>query len=282
MKISDSHTDFLTAIESIKQREQHVKQIKSFGAKTISCAVFTTEKQLDVKDIINYSDELERYKQKYNINLLLSIEDMGFSKDEKQLNQLIALKPFSVGLTWNYANQFGGGAYSKNGLSNLGKQYVKILEENNIWIDSAHMSRKSFYDFCKITRYPIYNSHSNIYTLKHHRRNLTDKQIDYIVKSNGYLGITLYDKFISNKNISSKDLANQFDYLIKRWGFKNFGLGTDFYGINKNNLPIDIQNYKQLNNLIIELSKLGYGKYIIDQIMFKNFETFYITFKSSN
>ena len=42
------------------------------------------------------------------------------------------------------------------GLSKLGKSVVKILEENNILIDTAHLSRKAFKDFSKITTKPIF------------------------------------------------------------------------------------------------------------------------------
>ena len=136
------------------------------------------------------------------------------------------------------------------------------------------MSRKSFWDFCKITNLTIYNSHSNIYSLKYHKRNLTDKQIAKIVESNGYLGLTLYDKFISNSSITSKDIANQFDYLIKKFGYKNFGLGTDLYGIDNSHLPTDVNGYNQLYNLASALKLLGYNQTIISHILYKNFENF--------
>lgn len=274
MNISDSHTDFLTSIENKIDRENYVQQIVNWGVKNISCAVFTTEKMLQVKDIIQYAKELEILKEKYNTNLMLSIEDLGFIDNIQDLNQIIKLQPFSVTLTWNQANQFGGGAFSKLGLTDLGKSYVNILERNKILVDTAHMSRKSFWDFCKITCLPIFNSHSNIYSLKPHPRNLTDKQIEKIVKSNGYLGLTFYDQFVSNQHISSKDIAMQFDYLIKKFGYKNFGLGTDLYGVNTNNLPIDIKGYNQISAITKQLKLLGYNSKTMNQLLYKNFEDF--------
>lgn len=274
MKISDSHTDFLTMIDSLENKDQYIKQIKQDGAQNISCAVFTTNNGLIVEDVKNYAFELKSLRNKYNIKLLLSIEDLGFVKDEDDLNKIIKLNPISVSLTWNHINQFGGGANSKLGLTTWGKKCVKLLEQNNILIDTAHMSKRMFWDFCKITTKPIYNSHSNIYSLKRHKRNLTDKQIDKIVKSNGYLGLTIYDEFISKSLITSKDIAFQFDYLIQRFGYKNFGLGTDLYGIDVEHLPIDVKDYGDINQVVIELKKLGYNKEVVDCLIYKNFENF--------
>lgn len=274
MKISDSHTDFLTSIESVLDREQYIQEIKQYGAQNISCAVFTTSNKLEVEDVIHYANELDNLRAKYNINLLLSIEDLGFVKIKKDIDEIIKLKPISVTLTWNYANQFGGGTNSKLGLSIYGKECVKILEQNNILVDTAHMSRQMFWEFCKITTKPIYNSHSNIYSLKRHKRNLTNKQIDKIVKSNGYLGLTLYDEFISKDLITSKDISLQFDYLVQKFGYKNFGLGTDLYGIDVAHLPIDVKGYKDINQVVNELKKIGYNREVIDCLIYKNFETF--------
>lgn len=274
MKISDSHTDFLTNIESVIVREQYIKAIKQYGVQNISCAVFTTNKMLKIEDIRDYANELDKFSKKYSINLLLSIEDLGFAKIQKDIEEIIKLKPMSVTLTWNYDNQFGGGANTRLGLSTCGKECVKLLEHNNILIDTAHMSKQMFWDFCNITQKPIYNSHSNIYCLKRHKRNLTYKQLNKIVKSNGYLGLTLYDEFVSKGLISSKDICFQFDYLIQRFGYKNFGLGTDLYGIDIDHLPIDVKGYEDINNIVNELKKLGYNNEVIDCLMYKNFERF--------
>ena len=257
MKICDAHTDFLTEIKDKDEREKYVRQISKV-ADIISCAIYTTNSTISVKDVENFKLEIEEYNNKYHTNLLLSIEDLGFIRNTTDLTRLIQLKPVSVTLTWNEKNQFAGGANSKCGLTKYGKKVVKLLEENNILIDTAHLSRRAFWDFKKITTKPIYNSHSNVNTLFKHKRNLTDAQIKAVVESNGYLGITVYEKFISNKAISCRDVALQFDYLIKKFGYKNFGLGTDLFGVEKQELPLDFKSYFDVENLINEFKKLNF------------------------
>lgn len=280
MRISDSHTDFLTSIETAKDREKYIEEISTLGKHTISCAVFTTEKGIGVAEIKDYARELAILNKKYDINLLLSIEDLGFVRERNDLEEIIKLHPISTTLTWNDANQFGGGASSNLGLTPLGREYVRTLENNNILIDTAHMSRRAFWDFVRITNRPIYNSHSNIYALKRHRRNLTDRQIAKIVETNGYLGLTFYDEFVSRGKITARDIALQFDYLIKRFGYHNFGLGTDLYGIDIDHLPTGLKGYRDIDNLICELQNLGYNDEVIDRLIYKNFEHFLIRIKN--
>ena len=64
------------------------------------------------------------------------------------------------------------------------------------------------------------------------------------------------------------------DYLIKKYGHKNFGLGTDLFGIEKEFLPTDFSGYNQIENLVNEFRKLNYSQEIIDAILFKNYEDF--------
>ncbi len=274
IRISDSHTDFLTVITSSKSREDYVKELSHLGLFNISCAIFTTDKKFNIQDIKKYADELNHYREKFQLNLILSIEDLSFIRDTEELHSLIKLRPISTTLTWNHINQFGGGANTTQGLTSLGRECIGILEDNRVLIDTAHMSRRTFWQFTRLTKYPIYNSHSNINSLKSHNRNLTDRQILKIVQSDGYLGLTWYDNFVNADNITARDISLQFDYLIKRFGYKNFGIGSDLYGIDDGHLPANLKSYSEINNLILELRNLGYNEEVIDCLIYKNYEDF--------
>lgn len=274
INIADSHNDFMTKITA-KEKDCYLSQCQKVGVKIISCAIFTSNLKLCIDDLYNFKNEIVKLKNKYkDIFLLFSIEDIGFIHEE-DIDKFIKLRPISCTLTWNFDNHLAGGALGKNGITKLGKKIISDLEKNNIFIDTAHLNKKSFWEFSKITTKPIYNSHSNIYDLKRHKRNLTDKQIEMIVKSKGYLGLTIYDKFVGKEGkVDSKTIALQFDYLIKKFGYKNFGFGTDFYGIDTNNLPKDIKSYEDIEKIARELKKLGYSEKIIECITYKNYEDF--------
>lgn len=274
INIADSHNDFMTKITA-KEKDCYLSQCQKVGVKIISCAIFTSNLKLCIDDLYNFKNEIVKLKNKYkDIFLLFSIEDIGFIK-ESDIKKLIKLRPICCTLTWNFDNQLAGGALGGKSITKFGEEVIHRLENENIFVDTAHMNKKSFWKFCKLTKKPIYNSHSNIYELKRHKRNLTDKQIEMIVKSNGYLGLTIYDKFVGKEGkVDSKTIALQFDYLIKKFGYKNFGLGTDFYGVDTNNLPKDIKSYEEIEKIARELKKLGYSEKIIECITYKNYEDF--------
>lgn len=273
MKICDSHTDFLTEIKERSERESYVKGIKSV-ANYICCSVFTTNSTVCLQDVENCKREIDFYNKKFKTKFLLTIEDLGFVKTKDELFNLVKLKPFSVTLTWNKLNQFAGGARTNKGLTKLGIKTIKLLEENNILVDTAHLSRKAFDQFAKITTKPIFNSHSNLNVLHEHKRNLTDEQIKEIFGSGGFVGLTIYEKFISDKKITAKDVAKQIDYVIKLVGYNNVGFGTDLYGIDEQFLPLNINSYHNFKQIAEELKKLNYSNKIIKAVFYKNFENF--------
>ena len=267
MKLCDAHNDFLTYFKTFKEKINYVKKLKNI--KYLCCAVFTTENNINISDLIKLKNELYILQTYTKTKLLFTIEDIGFVDNVEKLNQLIKLKPFAVTLCWNYKNKLCSGTLGKGGITKWGKFVVKVLENNNILIDTAHMNKQSFKNFVGVTTKPIFNSHSNIYSLHKHKRNLTNKQIKAIVDSGGYLGLTIYPNFISKKVVTSFDVAKQIDYLIKNLGYRNFGFGTDFFGVNI--LPQNINNYFNLNNVKNDLINMGYKNKIIKYIFYKNF-----------
>ena len=70
----------------------------------------------------------------------------------------------------------------KIGLTEFGKQVVQKMNELGMMIDMSHLGDQSFWDVIKITTKPIIASHSSVYSLVPHRRNLKDDQIKAIAK----------------------------------------------------------------------------------------------------
>ena len=274
MKFSDSHTDIMTALQEKEEREKVVCNIKKLGGDNISLAIFTTEKKQTISEIEKLNDEIESLRKKYDLSLFMSIEDMGFLDKKADIKKLISLKPISATLTWNYQNQFAGGSLTDFGLTKRGIKLVDFFEDNGVIVDSAHLNRRSFFQLCQMSHKPIYNSHSNIDNIFSHNRNLTDEQIEKIVISEGFLGLSFYQKFISNQRIGALDIAKQFDYLIQHFGSDNFGIGSDLYGFDKRFLPHEIEKGTFINELKKHMQDFGYGEKIINKILWGNYENF--------
>lgn len=278
MKICDAHNDFLTEIKPFKQKQKYIEShiLKNKNIKYICSQVWTLKYKNPIKYINKlYFSFLSKFSAVKIQKLLFCLEGLDFI-NKTNLNSALEfikkIKPFSCGLVWNYDNYLGGGAFGKRGLTRLGKKVVIYLERNGIIIDTAHMNRKTFYDFCRITTNPIFNSHSNIYELKKHQRNLTIKQIKTIINSNGFIGLSFVQKFISDKILDAHDIALQIKYFVDKYGENNVGIGSDFFGTKP--LPHYLSNYYQFDNLKIALKNVGLSNKQIKKVLCKNFVKF--------
>ena len=112
-----------------------------------------------------------------------------------------------LGPTWNNSNLLATSAYDEThnldkinslGLTNFGKDVIKICEDSGVLIDVSHIGEKSFWDILKLSKKSIIASHSCVYSLCKHYRNLKDDQILAIKKKEGVIFINLYPGFIDS------------------------------------------------------------------------------------
>lgn len=82
------------------------------------------------------------------------------------------------------------------GLTDFGKQVVQRMNELGMLIDVSHVGDQTFWDVMAITTKPIIASHSSVYSLVPHRRNLKDEQIKAIAKNGGVIQVNFHPGFI--------------------------------------------------------------------------------------
>ena len=137
-----------------------------------------------------------------------------------------------IGMTWNETNAFATGqSGDKNrGLTPLGIDAVKIINELGILLDVSHANDKTFWDIAKHSKKPFFASHSNARSLCPSMRNLTDDQILCIGERGGMVGMNSYHNFVS-QNESEKNLEmllNHLEYVAEKIGLDKVGFGLDF------------------------------------------------------
>ena len=133
------------------------------------------------------------------IGAILTLEGCDcIGQDILKLKTLLRLGVTSVGLTWNYANLVADGALEPRGagVSGFGQEVIRLLNEKSIWCDVSHLSEAAFWDTIKLANYPI-ASHSNVYNLCAHPRNLKDAQIQALLKKNAVIGVTFVPQFLT-------------------------------------------------------------------------------------
>jgi len=232
--LADLHNDAITKL-SQRQFFKYIKSARKIGIETILVSVWTTEMQNPMQQIREYSKLLDE-------GLLLHIEDAWFV-NEDNIEELIELRPFSVGLTWNENNNLAGGAYADGGLTPQGIAIIEKLTANGIHIDLAHLNRKSFFQVTKVLKgQKLLCTHTCFDEVHPHPRNLTAKQIQTIVDSGGIIGLTLVRDFLGSGGVWA-----HIKYFLENFGEDNLGIGTDFFGTK--NLPKGFKKYKHFHRL---------------------------------
>ena len=166
------------------------------------------EKLSNVKDVL-IPKKLQEIKDGIKDNkLLLPISMEGGEAIENKLENLyhfINRGLFYLGPTWNHSLDWVSSNYDEKfnkkklktvGLNDFGKEVINICQENRVLIDVSHIGEKSFWDIENISTKPFIASHSSVYKICPHFRNLHDDQIIAIKNKNGLIGINPYPFFI--------------------------------------------------------------------------------------
>ncbi|MFC2294956.1 MAG: dipeptidase [Leptotrichia hongkongensis] len=189
-----------------------------------------------------------------------------------------------IGMTWNETNAFATGqSGDKNrGLTSLGIDAVRIINELGILLDVSHANDKTFWDIAKYSKKPFFASHSNARSLCPSMRNLTDDQILCIGERGGMVGMNSYHNFVSqNKNEKNLEmLLNHLEYVAEKIGLDKVGFGLDFaeYYTPEGEEPdglLGLHDVTELGNVKNALKKRGYSENEIEMVTYKNFIDFF-------
>ncbi|ASN04590.1 dipeptidase [Virgibacillus necropolis] len=228
------------------------------------------EKNPEMKHIKSWKDF--DALQENEIGAVLTLEGAdAFGNDLSKLRHLYRLGVLSVGLTWNNANLCADGAEEPRGggVTLLGKEVVKLNNENYVYTDVSHLTVKGFWDIMELAKYPI-ASHSNARTVCDHVRNLDDEQVKAMFANNGTLHVVFNPPFINYEkdNATIADLLKHIDHLCSLGGVKHIGFGSDFDGITS--FVTDLSDAAHYQNLINELLKY-YSEDQVKGFAYRNF-----------
>ncbi|HEX6848637.1 MAG TPA: dipeptidase [Chitinophagaceae bacterium] len=110
-------------------------------------------------------------------------------------------------LTWNNSTSWAtsaadestkGDSLAHKGLTDHGKNIVQRMNDLGMLIDISHNGEQTFWDVIKLTKKPIIASHSSVWKLCPHRRNLKDDQIKAIARNGGVIHLNFYAGFLDS------------------------------------------------------------------------------------
>lgn len=187
--------------------------------------------------VANYAELLKAVKQ-HKIAAMFGVE--GGHMIEDDLNKLDALYKRGaryLTLTHNIAPSWATSAADETtkpnlphkGLTDFGKQVVQRMNQLGMLIDVSHVGEQTFWDVIQLTTKPIIASHSCVYNLTPHRRNLKDDQIKAIAKNGGVIQLNFNPGFIDS-SFGNKEIAFLKKHSAENDSLMKSGLG-EFYAM---------------------------------------------------
>lgn len=166
-------------------------------------------------------------------------------------------------LTWNEENLLaaGAGADPRKGLTALGRQAVRRMEELGMIVDVSHLNDGGFWDVMRLSRGPVIASHSNCRALCGVRRNLTDDQLRAIRDTGGVVGLNVHHAFVhaDPARQTAEMLARHAVHMAEVMGVEHVACGFDFCEFMGpgNEGAAGLEDCGQIPNLFDWLERLG-------------------------
>ncbi len=187
--------------------------------------------------IIKVSSYAEMLKvvQQHKIAAMFGVEGGHMIEDDlAKLEVLYNRGARYLTLTHNIAPSWASSAADETtkpnlpnkGLTDFGRQVVQRMNQLGMMIDVSHSGDQTFWDVIKLSSKPIIASHSSVYSLVSHRRNLKDDQIKAISKNGGVIQVNFNPGFIDS-SFDKKEAAfmakhqTEFDSMMKS-GMKDY------------------------------------------------------------
>ena len=152
--------------------------------------------------------DLQKAVKEKKLAAMIGVEGGHMIEDNLDyLNKLFERGGRYMTLTWNNSTSWATSAKDeteniipnlKKGLTDFGKQVVKRMNELGMMVDLSHVGEQTFWDAINIVTKPVIVSHSCVYNLCPHRRNLKDEQIKAIGKNGGVIHLNFYSGFLDS------------------------------------------------------------------------------------
>ncbi len=181
--------------------------------------------------IVKTPEQLKQALKEKKLASMLGVEGGHMIEDKiENLENLFQRGARYMTLTWNNSTSWATSAADETtkkdslpfiGLTEKGKEIVKRMNQLGIMVDVSHLGERSFWDVVSTSTKPIIASHSCVYNLCPHRRNLKDDQIKAIAKSGGVIYLNFYSGFLDStyeKKANAFKAAHkaEIDELIKQ------------------------------------------------------------------
>ncbi len=209
------------------------------------------------------ANDIVRNKKRHKLSLVMGIENgYPIGRDLARVRDFYDLGTRIITLCHNYDNDIcDASRYPEKtwgGLSPFGRELVREMNRLGIIVDCSHASTQTLYDCLAISTAPVICSHSCVYAIKDHPRNLTDDEIRAIAAKGGVIQVTTGRwalSWLQHAQVNVGTFCDHVEYIRNLVGVEYVGIGTDFDGGGGMN---GLEDASKMKDITVELLRRGW------------------------
>jgi membrane dipeptidase len=128
-----------------------------------------------------------------------------------------------------------GRARADRGLTPAGRDAVRAMNARRMFVDLAHIHEKAFWDAVALhdRSQPLIATHTGVYGVRPHWRNLTDAQVQAIADTGGVVGIIYAQEFVQRRGgpTDAAMLVEHLEHIVQVAGEDVPAIGSDYDGM---------------------------------------------------
>ena len=220
--------------------------------------------------------DIRRAKAENKTALMLSFEGAEpLEQNPKLIEVFYRLGLRMVSLTHSRRNHFADGTQlgiRVGGLTRLGRQLIRLMNELGIVIDLAHLADPGIWEVLELSSAPVILSHTNVLggndpaykaPLLEVNPATGRSKLQAIANTGGVVGAIFWNQ----PDIAA--IADDIDAMIGQVGDDHVGLGSDFFSLE--HAPAGLEDMSKLPRLTEELLKRGHSDATILKILGGNY-----------
>jgi membrane dipeptidase len=154
------------------------------------------------------------------------------------------------------------------GLSSFAKQYIEALDARRIFVDLAHIGRRSFFDAVEVhdKSLPLIVTHTGVSAVTASWRNLDDEQLRAVAATGGTVGVIFNGPYIG---WSLEGIVEHLAHIVRTVGEDHASIGSDYDGAIVP--PRALRSCVMLPRLVAAMLEHGFSPDVVQKILGGNF-----------